>query len=397
MKVHSLKAEKIRKLQAIAVNLDGENLKVAGKTGQGKTTYCDLVWMALSSKYGGSAPVTLGEKSGSIEVELDGGKLFVRREFGEKSKLIVKSADGKKMGATDIEKMISAISYDPMEFYRLKGLQRKNHLLKMLGIDLDLINAERATCFTLRTDAGRRLRAAQEAVKDAPKYVEKVDLTELLEQYTESTEYNRSIASTKERLEALENELSALLEKVEQLRERIAKGRSILLNLGEPIDTIALEEQISNAQQINAQAHEWTAFTVKKDALQAIEDEYQRIDGNIKHLDERKEVMLSSAKWPLPNMGMNEDGDIVLDGVPIEQLGESMMLRVSFAIAMKEISESQIRICRIDGAESLGAEGRKEIERLATENDIQLFMSRVSDGGAEDGEIIIEDGKPVNE
>jgi hypothetical protein len=46
----------------------------------------------------------------------------------------------------------------------------------------------------------------------------------------------------------------------------------------------------------------------------------------------------------------------------------------------------------MDEGESLGAEGRDELLRMAAEKDFQVLMTVVKDGPAEDGELeIIED------
>jgi ABC-type uncharacterized transport system ATPase subunit len=72
VKIFSLEATNYRKLAAFHLILDGRNLKVAGTTGQGKTTAVSLLWEILE---------TVGDPINNAGKE-PGAKALVRVVFG---------------------------------------------------------------------------------------------------------------------------------------------------------------------------------------------------------------------------------------------------------------------------------------------------------------------------
>lgn len=408
MKVIGLKAENIKKLTLVNLDLDGDHLRVSGPPGRGKSTLVDLVWAAITKKDLGPRPVQAGKESGYIEVQIgDPARertITVRREYDAEGgdKLKVRASDHSKVTVTDIQKLIHSISFDPLEFYQKKGIEQVNMLLRLLGVNLGDLDQRRKALYEERTTVGRVARAHRDALGERPAKVERASVAELSAQLNEALEFNRDVDQRHELLTKLKDERAANAKRVEELRiqlaneeshlrmldTRITKGEEVCAGLQKK-DTGVIMQSIKDVEQVNRAAEAYDRWMAEAEKAAACDTRYKDLDEKVKAIDQEKEKLLSSAKWPVP--GLSVDGDIVtFNGSPLIQEGEGKKLEVSFAIAAAMAPE--LRICRIDGAESLGASGRAEILRIAKECDMQVFMSRVADGEAEEGEITIEEG-----
>lgn len=411
MKVLALKAEHIKRLRLVNLVLDGDHLRVAGPPGRGKTTLVELVWAALEKRSLGPKPVQNGQEKGYIEVRLgDAARervITVRREYDAEGgdRLKVSASDKSKVGITDIQRLMQSISFDPLEFYQKKGQGQVDMLLGLLGVSIGDIDTRRKALYEERTAAGRVAKAHRDAMPVEPPKVERVSVADLSKQLMEIQEWNRLVAERHDRLAKLKGERDAKRREIEELLARaqvltdemtvldgrIANGEKIVAE-ALPKDTAPILEAIARVEETNRRAEAWERYITDAQKAAEYDERHKELDTRIKAIDEEKEKLLAGAKWPLP--GLSVDGDVVMyEGVPLVQTGEGKKLEVSFAIAAAQAPE--LRICRIDGAEALGAGGRAEILRIAKERDMQVFMARVADGDAEEGEITIEEGMAV--
>lgn len=411
MKVIGLKAENIKRLSLVNLDLQGDNLIVSGPPGRGKTTLVDLVWAALEKRSLGPRPVQTGAEKGYIEVRLgDPGRdrvITVRREYDTQGgdRLKVSASDKSKVGITDVQRLIQSISFDPLEFYQKKGMDQVTMLLKLLGVDLGDIEARRKALYEERTVAGRIARSHREALPTEPRRIERVSLVDLSNQLQEAEKWNRDVAERHTLLGQVKDARIAKLARITQLKRelhaeevelaaldsRIAKGEEVCAGL-QAKDTAPVKTAIAEAEETNRAAAAHEAWVANSHKAAEYDERYKELDEKVKAIDDEKEKMLEGAAWPVP--GLSVDGEVVLwNGTPLVQTGEGKKLEVSFAIAAAMAPE--LRICRIDGAESLGAGGRARILEIAKEKDMQVFMARVNDGEPADGEITIEEGGVV--
>jgi len=155
------------------------------------------------------------------------------------------------------------------------------------------------------------------------------------------------------------------------------------------IDTDDQLTKLTNAQVINEKYRariQWLDNIKLRDDSQAAYDDLQ---AKINAIDANKRESLKTAPWPIKGIGIRDE-EVTYNDILLKSCGSSDQITVSFAVATT--LDPALKACRLDGAESLGAEGRKTVMRLAEKQGYQVFMSRVSDNGAEDNEIVIEDG-----
>lgn len=404
MQVLGIEAERIRKLKLVSLKLDGGNIIVAGEPNQGKTTLINLLWMALEAKRVGKDVLSTGEKDGYISVELgDAGKEYsikVTREFRENdvSKLKVISGDGKPLKAEFLKDLVSGLSFDPLEFINSKGLEQVNTLLSVSSVpveELEQLDEARAALYADRTVYKRDLALAAALVKEEPKKQERIDINELTESLQKIKVHNDKYDDSTKLLASLKAELTSLVRqreeveaKIKLLSERIDKGDAAMAKLSRMDDKAELSK-LSGLQDLNIAAEKYEQWEKNNEKFKQAEAVVADVEEKIQAIDARKKDILANAKWPVEGMRV-QDGEVMVGDVLLRNCGESQKLQVSFAIACS--LNQGLRACRLDGAESLGASGRKQILDMAEQAGFQVLMSRVSDDGAKEGEIVIEDG-----
>lgn len=413
MKILSIEAVRVRKLNLVSLKLDGDNLVVSGEPNQGKTTLINLLWMAMDAKKIGREVITAGEKDGYINIELGepGQQYSVRitRKFSENGpasgKLKITSADGQSLKASFLNDIVSNLTFDPLNFLRQKGQEQVNMLLSVSSVsidDLEAMDFERKTLYDDRTMANRDVNKWKSIVGEEPEKVDRVDVNELSKKLTEIKIHNDRVNKMERQLEELsadydeytaeweaaQKRIKELDECMKILQSRIEKGIEVCKKY-KIIDERPELEKLTNMEEINRSAEKWDSWQRGSAQLIQSEGEVTVINAAINKIDLQKSDILSKAKWPIKGMDVRE-GDIYIDDILLNNCGESQKLQVSFAVSMS--LNPTLKCCRLDGAESLGKSGRKNILEMANEHGYQVLMSRVSDDGPGDGEIVIEEG-----
>ncbi len=433
MKILSIEAERIKRLRAVKLNLDGGHMVVVGRPDQGKTTALDLVWMALQTRAVGPETVSHGAEEGKITVVLGdpGARYTVVRRIAKdgSTKLSVKSDDGGKFGATFLDTLVSNLTFDPTIFARVEGKAQRDMLLKVVrlpdGVSIESLDEERAKVYTQRTDANRDLERAKAKLPAVPpEEVQEVKAADVIASIeTEKAQAEATNAANKEkrerlagyrkevdgiairaneiaaRISQLEEELAALRKEAEDGRARkakletvITKGASIVEAL-QDIDLVPIinrrTKALEEAEETNKRARAYQDYLMARADVEELAKAPEALTAKLAEIDERKKSLLDSVEWPVPGLGIR-DGAVTYGETLLSQCGMSVRMRVSCAIAMA--MNPKLNTIRIDEGESLGAEGREELLRWAAERDFQVLMTVVKDGPAEDGELeIVED------
>lgn len=100
--------------------------------------------------------------------------------------------------------------------------------------------------------------------------------------------------------------------------------------------------------------------------------------------------VVASSNLPLEGLSL-DDGRVLIDGLPLHQLGTSEQMRVGVMIAAALNPRSGFVL--IDGAESLGRADRAALAASARELGLQLIMTFVDDGAVPGpGVVVMEEG-----
>lgn len=421
LKIIALEAQNVKKLKAVTIRPDGNLVVIGGDNDAGKSSCLDAIFYALGGKdVIPPKPVREGEKKATIQVDL--GDLIVVKTITAEGggTLTVKSKDGAKYPSPQsmLDKLIGKLSFDPIAFTRMDPKKRLETLRNLAGVDTTELDNKRKALYDERTMVNREVKSAEARVasavfhKDAPK--EEISIIELSKQLQAAQEENGKYTAIKDKAVALKEEIKDTtaqiignceeidrlkikikeLEKtneeltkqnkaseanVERMREEFAKPRQY--------DSTALSRQIGEAEFINANVRANKEF----ERLKALEKEKiekaESLTKQIAACEEEKTKIMAAAKFPLPELGYNDDG-VTLGGVPWEQASASQQLRAS--VAMGIAMNKKLKIMLIRDASLLDEKSLALIAKMADEHDTQCWIERVGQG--KEVSVIIEDG-----
>lgn len=440
MKIIQLKAENIKKLVAVEITPDGNLVQITGKNGNGKTSVLDSIWWALEGTDAiQGEPIRKGADKALIRLDL--GELVVTRKFSRKDEggyttaITVENAEGVRLSSpqTVVDALLGALSFDPLEFSRLKPAEQLTTLRGLVkGVDFAAVDKANKDDFQKRQDINRRvkeLRAQSEGITvpdDLP--AEPIDEAKIREILSKAGAHNEQIAVRKQRRADVARNAVQLREQGNEMAEKAsdnraraaqlileaeeleAKSQDLLAQstaenqrladappLAELIDTAAVTQQLAEAQATNAQialAGQKAGLAAQADQLQAQADALtEAMEARTKATEEA----VKAAKLPIEGIGFGEDC-VTLRGVPFEQGSDAERLRASVAIAMA--LNPKLRVIRIRDGSLLDEDGLKLVAEAADAADMQVWIERVESSGKVgftlvDGMVVAHDGEPV--
>lgn len=396
MKIIELRAENVKRLKAIDIRPDGHVQVIGGRNAQGKSSVLDAIWLAL----GGAAasrstarPIRDGEDSATVTLDL--GDLVVTRNWTPKgTSLKVTSADGAAYSGPQgmLDALVGRLSFDPLEFTRLKPAEQRQALLGLvnLPIDVDELDRERKRLFEERTDLGRRARVIGDTTVDESLPDKEVTVRELIAQITAAQAANHEREDAQQHVDRARRQIAELEASLAQWRDYLTAAETRLAAAPRPSNIAALEAELGTVEERNAAIR--LNNTIKADARRKAEltAEYDALTARLNTLDETKANALAAATFPVPGLAFDETG-VIYQGVPFSQASSAEQIRVSLAMAMA--MNPELRVVRILDGSLLDGDNLAMIEEMAREQDYQVWIERV--GNADEGAIVIEDGEVV--
>lgn len=415
MKIVQLRAENVKRLQAVEITPDGNLVVVSGKNGAGKSSVLDSIWYALGGKEalkGVRKPIRDGEKR--AEVSLDLGDLRVTRSWtaDDKTYLRVEAQDGKKFSSPQqvLDNIIGRFSFDPLAFVRQAEKEQVATLLDMLNLPVDIpaMDQRRAELYDHRTEVGRvvvklegQLAGMPEPPDDLP--ASESSGTEVMEAYRAALEVEHAndqvmqrwaeveglIDDTRAEIETIKQqlldkgaELAALIEEQESLLVRVS-------NLTDP-NPGQYKERLAELELVNAQVREARQREAVAAELRVNQAAYHALTHEIDEVDAEKKRVLEAAAMPIDGLGF-DDGGVTYQGLPLKQAATSEQLRVGLAIAMA--LNPTLRVVRISDGSLLDEGGMQLVSEMAAAGDMQVWLERVDSSGGVG--VVIEDGHVV--
>lgn len=396
MKIMQLRAENVKRLGIVEITPEGNVIIIGGKNGAGKSSVIDSIWYAMGGKGAApSDPIRHGEKMAEVSITIGNGeeKLHVTRTWTrEGSHLKVKNEKGTPLKAPQsiLDALYGSLTFDPLAFAGMKGADQIDTLKQLTGLDLVGIEGEREAAYTTRTEVGRDLRQAEANFKaatfhrDVPE--EQMSITELLEQRRNAQLVLDRINSLNQRIQTKNQEIASLTESIQDLRAQVA-AMSKERDGFDPPDIHQFDEQIANTEAIAQKQRDNDQALELQKRYEALETQHQGLNHTIEELDERKRLMVSSAKMPVEGLTFGSEA-VLYQGVPLDQASSAERLRVSVAIGIAMNAKLKVLLIR-DGS-LLDKNNLAMIARMAEEADAQLWIERVGDG--DECSVVIEDG-----
>ena len=215
MRIIKLEAENVKRLYAVSITPTGDIVEISGANANGKTSILDAIYWALA----GTAPVQAEPIRRGAEratIKLDMGELVVTRSFKRKdgndftTALKVENADGEgyKSPQSMLDSLLSALTFDPLEFSRMKPRDQYDMLRTFVpNIDFKKIEDQNRSDFDRRASANRSMADAKAAAglimirADVPE--DTVDEGALLDKIAGAAKVNADQEREKERRDAV--------------------------------------------------------------------------------------------------------------------------------------------------------------------------------------------------
>ena len=421
-----LSVENFKKIQAIEFEPEGNLTIVGGMNEQGKSSLLDSISVLLGGKSVKiPEPVRRGTKKATITGEIlkDSWDAFddmtIVRTITAAGNWYVKIQDKNGNNYKSPETMLKKIfgePLDPVEFVKMLPKDRVETLKRITGLDFSELEAAKKEAYDERVFVGREVKeiegslARMESYPDAP--IEKVSLSELLENLSNIQEGNRENDDKKEELEELEEDinnkelsLEALQVELQQLQEKIHNAQVSINIAREDRDNLKdivcvlvyadeqdIKNQIAAVEETNNQVEVNIRFAEESEKLDTKKLEYQALTDKIKKIDTEKQQQLSAAEFPVDGLSFDED-NVFYNGLAFDekQLSSEELLRVSFAIAIA--ARPNLKNILIREGSLLDKNNLKLIGKMAEDAGIHVFVETVGDGSDGKATIVIENGE----
>jgi hypothetical protein len=410
MKIICLQAENIKRLRAVEIRPTTALVQVTGKNGQGKSSVLDAIYYALAGA-GTLPPEPIRRGAQTARIRLDLGELVVTRKLDRSgTTLTVEGQDGARFSSPQrmLDALVGSISFDPLAFANMTKREQYEELLRVvkLPIDPQAMDALSERDVHKRTEVLRDAQAlrAAAAAQAFPANTPDVapDVAALVGELRAAGEKNAELearrqrrlqvasqvtqwrAQADERLAEAERlrAMAATAERAaETLRAEALELEAKLAAAGElpaPIDTQALVDQIEAARVTAAHVKnkQHAAELLAKIALR--EAEARELAEGVEVRRGLKNRALAGADLPVRGLSLG-DGEVLIDGFPLEQASDSERLRISVALAMA--ANPKLRVLRIRDGSLLDDDGLALLAQLAEESDYQVWLERVDSTG----------------
>lgn len=407
IKINKLEIENVKRVKAVKLEPTANGLTIiGGNNRQGKTSVLDAIAWALggdryrpseAQRHGSVIPPTL-------HIVMNNGMVVERK--GKNSDLKVTDPTGKKGGQQLLNEFVEQLAIDLPKFMESSSQEKAKTLLQIIGIGDRLAELEKKEkeLYNQRlaigqiADQKKKFAKEQPYYPDAPKDI--VSPTELIRQQQnilaqngenqrkrdKAEQYRQSVAFMTREVEAMREQL---LKKEKELEEAKAALNVATMDAADLLDqsTAALEESISNIEEINRKVRANLDKDKAEEDAQIYKNQYDALTSQIKQTRKDKTELLQSAELPLPGLFV-DDGELVYDGQKWDNMSGSDRLKVATAIVRK--LNPKCGFVLLDKLEQMDLQTLKEFGAWLEEEGLQAIATRVSTG--EECSIIISDG-----
>ena len=416
MKIIQLKAENIKNLKAIEINPQGNDVILSGKNGAGKSAILDSILMAITGKSKKiKEPIKNGERKACIEIDM--GDYKVKRVFTEKTdRLELLSAEGAKFPSpqTMLNTIIGKLSFDPLEFSKMKSGAQRDVLMSLVGLDFTDLDKQETNVFDSRylvkkelVSVTARMENIKEPTEQLPeKEISIKDKVGALEELQAKKKVYDDVVIEKS---YAENQCSNIRNHIEREREKIVAAEAKIKDFTEhfllnqkmadaelPLPVVEsnireFQKTIVEAEEINRQIVKGKDWRLLKEKAGDLKKEVEDLTEDIEGFRTEKLSRINKAEYPLKGLTVSDEM-VVFENKPFNQLSTGEQIEVSTAIAMK--LNPKLKIILIREGSLLDNNALQSVISMAKENDYQIWIEKVSENNTGVG-IYIENGNIV--
>jgi len=427
MKILELRSENVKRISVVEIRPDGSLVIIGGKNGAGKTSCLDSIEYALGGKGSiPSQPVKRGEEKAVITLKLGESEadLIVTRTIRPDgySQLKVTAGDGASYPSPQsmLDKLIGALSFDPLEFSRMKPVEQQETVRNLVGLDFSDLNNQRETLYNERTLVNRQTNELKGLLANSPQYEdapkEAINIQSLTSELETALASHKAIENAEYELERAKNNseqanghLVEVLNRISELEEQIAnlkrqankirelvgttergiqeKGQHLADLQNKAIDPEPIRQKIAEAEGINRKVRANIGFGNIKLTYTALVEKAKELTNQIAAVDAEKAKRIKEAPFPIKGLSFDENS-VLFNGLPFTQASSAEQLRVSMAMGIA--MNPKLRIVLIRDGSLLDEDNLRMIAEMAEKAKAQVWLERVGEG--KEVSVILEDG-----
>ena len=421
-------AENFKKLKVVDITPGpGQNIiQITGKNEAGKSSILDAIWSILEwaeAKKEILKPIREGATSTNATIDL--GDIVVSRTWTTSgSYLTVANKEGAifKSPQAVLDRLKGSLSFDPLEFANMEQKDQMALFMKITGLGekvakIDLVKQQD---YESRTVVNREIRDLQGEIRaaetkgikeilDDKTLPEKEEIvSELLEKIGTAQKEIARNKEFREEQERIEEALAESMKEIEQATQALKDAQALLEKLKKDYvnaqakaassaadiqklkdpEIESLMKRANTIDETNRKIRSKAAYLALEDKLKTKQDRVLELETAMEKCDRDKDALYKTTPMPVEGLVAGTDS-VLYRGIPFIQCSSAERLRVSTAIAMAQ--NPNIRVIRITDGSLLDSTNMAEIERLARENDYQIWIEQVDETGKVG--IYIEDGE----
>lgn len=434
MRILEFVAENYKRIRIVEIRPKNHVTQITGANGQGKTSVLDGMFALFEGKRAiPERPVRKGAEKSRLQATLgdENGKplLIAKRTIASDrtTTLTIEAAPGavRPIGTPQavLDELIGNMSFDPLAFMELEPAHQAQRLRSLVKVDVDLeaLTKENEADFTARTEVNREVTRLKGVISgmvvQSGLPAEKIDEAAILAELNNAGARNKEIEGIRvvkanlglkrmqaenakeraqEKLSQADADLLAAIEKQRQAVEAMNLAKDNLVEAqkayndapdAEYVETSILTERLQTAQVTNREIDKRTNFEKLQAQLAEQTKFSQDYTRAIEFREQQKSEAMQRAAMPMDGLSFTEAG-VWYNQIPLKQMGEADQLRICLALSMA--ANPKLRAVPIHRGEALDTNSLALIEKMAEENDFQIFMSRVDTSGTVG--IVLSDG-----
>jgi len=417
----------------------GEVTLITGENGSGKTSVLNAFWAAIGGgKIKLKKPIRDGKATATIEVDLQTenvkvGRLTVTRRYWFKRDKETKEVTDEVTGEIKItgdgnqqysrpqeimDELFTELSIDPTKFDLMKPADRRELLLSMVDIGMDLdewgriedgLKTKRSEAKVER-DILRAKATGMEIHEDAPEAVidpaaiqAKIDEAEVvktqkLEMVSEAADLVRDEQDALQCIKDAEEHIEQLQATIKNQQAHAKECCDKSTSLG--TDALAItvpdiESLRSERLGVSDQNRKFDDNQRTRDVRVAAEKAQGLAERAESELEDHRQAKIDSfAKAKMPVKGLEvDDKDITFEGIPWDQINSAE--RIQLALKLQAALNPKLRMITCQYGSLIDPAGREEIAKFSKENNFEILMEAVGTGEGSEPSVVFSDGKIV--
>lgn len=391
-----------KNIHNITFECDEHLNRIAGNNWAGKTSLIDAIFFAIqwADYYGRgkdvSQLVTKWETQWSVTITFKstGKQYIVSRDFDSQGRSTIKitSTDWEKISAAEAKSWLSDFTIDPLMFMN-KSKKDMFDIIKQVAwintkeIDESIdIAVESRKAAWYDSDSKKK---TVEQLAETPFETSLMDAWELSEELSKAINHNNLVKNKELELSTTRAKYQQVTWEIEQLEKRLADLKAQQSDLSEKwkslsnemktlqlIDTDSISIKINSIDEHNKKYYAYQRYTEAKKSYEDALQVYKELDEHVEQLRKEKMQVITTAKYPIDWMVLDEENGVLINGIPFDQFSSGQQLVHAIKLAQFWLNKP-IKIVWIKNGALLDT---KALEFVCSQNefvDYQMFIELV--------------------